>query len=193
MTLTTFAHWMCGSSGWPPVRLRSHGPSSGEATSSMDKKELRNLLTGGDRRSIGKVDVALSKIKVSPSSIQALLQLMRDTDPVVSMRAADALEKASRTNPEILMPHKHSLLGEILQMLPRLQLTKAERRRAFEIAGNSLQHQSRIVVADALSAMFKLSAGDPDLMSRARDQAARLSSSSSAAVRSRAKRLLAGR
>lgn len=171
----------------------------------MDKKELRNLLTGGDRRSIGKVDVALSKIKVSPSSIQALLQLMRDTDPVVSMRAADALEKASRTNPEILMPHKHSLLGEIaenpqqevrwhlLQMLPRLQLTKAERRRAFEIAGNSLQHQSRIVVADALSAMFKLSAGDPDLMSRARDQAARLSSSSSAAVRSRAKRLLAGR
>jgi len=172
--------------------------------SSMDERELRDLLTGGDRRSIGKVDVVLSRIKVSPSSIDPLLRLIRDIDPLVGMRAADALEKASRANPEILVRHKHCLLGEIaenpqqeirwhlLQMLPRLRLTPSERRRAFEIADNSLHHQSRIVVADALSAMFKLSAGDPDLMLRARDQAQRLSSSSSAAVRTRAKRLLAG-
>lgn len=103
--------------------------------SSMDERELRDLLTGGDRRSIGKVDVVLSRIKVSPSSIDPLLRLIRDIDPLVGMRAADALEKASRANPEILVRHKHCLLSEIaenpqqeirwhlLQMLPRLRLT----------------------------------------------------------------------
>ena len=83
--------------------------------SSMDERELRDLLPGGDRRSIGKVDVVLSRIKVSPSSLDPLLRLIRDIDPLVGMRAADALEKASRANPEILVRHKHCLLGEIAE------------------------------------------------------------------------------
>lgn len=90
------------------------------------------------------------RFEIHTSTIDALLGLMRDTDPLVRMRAADALEKASREDPEILMPHKHSLLSEIaedpqqevrwhlLQMLPRLRLTPSEGRRAFEIAANSL-------------------------------------------------------
>lgn len=169
----------------------------------MDDEELRYLLGGGDRRSIGKVDEVVSRIEGSPLSVAALVRLMRDADPVVRMRAADALEKASRADPEALMPHKQDLLGEIadnpqqevrwhlLQMLPRLRLTPAERAQTFEIATGSLRHNSRIVVADALSAMFELAVGDAVLMERAKDQAGRLSTSSSAAVRSRARRLLA--
>lgn len=170
--------------------------------SPMSYTELRQLLAGGDRRSIGRADEVVPRAKDSPSVVSALVRLMRDSDPVVSMRAADALEKISRTDPEVLMPHKHELLGEIaensqqevrwhlLQMLPRLRLIPTERTQALEIAAGSLHHPSRIVVADALTALFKLSAGDAVLMERAKEQADRLSSSTFAAVRSRAKRLV---
>lgn len=128
---------------------------------------------------------------------------MCDGDPIIRMRAADALEKSSRVHPAILMPHKNELLGEIaenpqqevrwhlLQMLSRLQLSSAERTKALEIAIGSLHHHSRIVVAEALSALFRLSADEAEYMELAKEQAHRLSSSPFAAVRSRAKRLLA--
>jgi hypothetical protein len=169
----------------------------------MNEEELRHLLGSGDRRSIGDVGGIVPRIKSSPSLVNALVRLMCDADPVVSMRAADALEKASRDDPHILAPHKRELLGTIgknpqqevrwhlLQILPRLRLTRAEQTQAFEIATLSLRHHSRIVVADALSAMFKLSVGDAVQTQRAKSEAERLRSSSSAAVRSRAKRLLA--
>lgn len=171
----------------------------------MTDDELRDLLGGGDRRSIGKVREAASRIRQSSSGVAAAVRLMRDADPVVRMRAADALEKAARADPDLLAPHKRTFLSVIaknpqqevrwhlLQMLPRLRLTQAERAKAFSIAVESLGHQSRIVIADALSAMFYLSTDDATLRTAAEDHAARLQSSSSAAVRARAARLLAGR
>ncbi|MBF0680085.1 MAG: hypothetical protein IR164_14220 [Devosia sp.] len=168
--------------------------------------ELRQLLAGGDRRSLGAANEIVSLIKGTGPLVDALIQLMTDDDPVVSMRAADAFEKASRENPGILREHKSALLRRIaenaqqevrwhfLQILPRLMLTPAERGQAFEVAADSLDHDSRIVVADALSAMFKLSIGDAVLEERAKYHATLLLSSPSAAVRTRAKKLLvAGR
>lgn len=170
----------------------------------MDDKALRYLLSGGNRRSIGKVDEAVARISGSPAGIAAAVRLMRDADPVVGMRAADALEKATRGDPGLLTPHKRELLGDIaanpqqevrwhvLQMLPLLPLTASERAKAFAVAVDSLDHHSRIVVADALSAMFDLSVDDGVLRERAMHHAERLLSSRSAAVRSRAGRLLSG-
>lgn len=170
----------------------------------MNEEQLRRLLSGGDRRSIGRVGEAASRIARVPSGVSAAVRLMCDADPVVSMRAADALEKATRAAPDRLSPHKRALLGVIaanpqqevrwhlLQILPRLRLTHAERARAFAIAADSLDHPSRIVVADALSAMFALCDEDAALRKRAERHADRLKSSPSAAVRNRAKRLLSG-
>lgn len=170
----------------------------------MNDEAMRRLLSGGDRRSIGKVREAVTRIAVSPSGVAAAVRLMGDADPIVSMRAADALEKATRAAPDLLSPHKTAFLGDLakdarqevrwhlLQILPRLRLTRAERVAAFAIAVDSLDHESRIVVANALSAMFDLSAGDAALGGMAERHAQRLRSSQSAAVRSRAKRLLSG-
>lgn len=167
-----------------------------------ERAELRRLLAGGDRRSIGRVDEVVSRTCGSPSGISALVGLTQDADPLVGMRAADALEKATRFEPALLAPHKRRLLDEIakdprqeirwhlLQMLPRLRLTPEERTDAFAIARDSLGHRSRIVAADALSAMFDLSVGDAALGKRAEDHAEQLMSAQSAAVRSRARRLL---
>lgn len=109
----------------------------------MDDKALRYLLSDGDRRSIGKVDEAVAGISGSPSGIAAAVRLMRDADPVVTMRASGALEKATRGDPGLLTPHKRELLGDIaahpqqevrwhvLQMLPRLPLTASEHAKAL--------------------------------------------------------------
>jgi hypothetical protein len=60
------------------------------------------------------------------------------------MRAADAAEKVSGIQPGLLKPYKAGLLGllseaeqielrwHLAQMIPRLPLTQAERRRAAE-------------------------------------------------------------
>lgn len=171
----------------------------------MRETELRHLLAGGDRRSIGAADAVAARIAGSPAGIAAAVALMRDADPVIVMRAADALEKATRADPEGLAPHKGALLGDIardgrqeirwhlLQVLPRLPLDPAERARAFALARGSLGHESRIVVADALSALFALSVDDTALRVQAVQQAERLLGSGAAAVRARAGRLLSGR
>lgn len=171
----------------------------------MTDDDLRRLLAGGDRRSVGNAGPVAEMIAHSPPGIAAAVRLMGDDDPVVAMRAADALEKATRNDPALLAPHKGGLLGDLaedprqevrwhlLQMLPRLPLTSAERAEAFAIAVASLSHPSRIVAADALSALFALSAGDGTLGASAVDHAERLTSSPSAAVRSRARRLLSAR
>ena len=61
---------------------------------------LRDLLMGGDRRSIGRVDEVLELVLGQPKRVGELAKLLWDSDAVVRMRAADALEKISRERPE---------------------------------------------------------------------------------------------
>ena len=118
------------------------------------------------------------------------------------MRSADAVEKASRASPSLLWPYKAQLLGQVaaieqqevkwhlLQMLPRLDLSKSEREAAFLLAEHALRHESRIVQAEALSSLFGLADADPDLNERARGFATRAAASGTPALRARARKLL---
>jgi len=129
---------------------------------------LAQLLSGGDRRSIGGSDIAAEEILRSPSLARALLECLFHADSRVRMRAADALEKASAQNPELLRPFKPELLGllveerqkevrwHLAQMVPRLQLTPAERRRAMSALRDYLQDSSSIVKTFAMQALTEL-------------------------------------
>lgn len=173
-------------------------------TAPMEDADLRHLLEGGDRRSIGQADAVARRIAGSAPGIAAAVRLMQDADPVVATRAADALEKATRADHDSLAPHKRTLLGGIaaisqqevrwhlLQMLPRLRLDPAERAAAFALAEASLDHRSRIVAAYALSALFALSADDPVLRATAVAHAQARRSAPSAAIRTRVRQLLEG-
>ncbi len=98
----------------------------------MLNASIRTVLAGGDRRSIGNAHALAATIADDPHLFDACVQAMSDDDPVVRMRAADAVEKASRSRPALLAPHKAALLGAIskinqhevrwhlLQLLPRL-------------------------------------------------------------------------
>lgn len=141
---------------------------------------------------------------MSQAAFDRLLTAMLQDGPQARLAAADAAEKASRVQPGLLTANKTSLLGvhlqaeqaglrwHLLQMLPRLQLDDGERRRVFETAGQWMDGGSRIVAAEALTAMFALSTAGEDMRDQAAETAHRLLASPSPALRARARRMLAG-
>ena len=70
-------------------------------------------LRGGDRRSIGRVGEVAREISTNPKLFAQVLAAVLDADPVIRMRAADAVEKASALNPKFLQPHKRIILNKI--------------------------------------------------------------------------------
>jgi hypothetical protein len=166
--------------------------------------DLVDALSGGDRRSIGNADAIAAAIAVDPALFAAVVAAIAHRDSVVRMRAADAAEKASRSRPGLLAPHKSALLRalrhaeqkevrwHLLQMLPRLDLTPDERRDSFALAARWLDAPSRIVAAEALTTLFALAATDPHLKAAALAAARRASASPSPALRARARFLMQG-
>ena len=138
------------------------------------RKTLAAALAGGDRRSIGNANSIAERLRDAPRLVGAAVLLLTDADPVVSMRAADALEKASAGAPAILAPHRARLLQamatarqqeviwHLAQMLPRLDLAGTQAglvarwlERVF--AGSD----SRIARANALEGLIELAARYP--------------------------------
>ena len=165
-------------------------------------EDVRGLLRGGDRRSIGRGPQVLKRLKADPRLVGRLVAALGDADPVVCMRAADALEKASRRDASALQGHKRALLQlarstaqqelrwHLAQMLPRLHLRPSERRAAARTLRLYQTDPSSIVRAFALQALADLAQGDPALRRlalRSLRQAVRIGTP---AMRSRATRVL---
>ncbi len=72
---------------------------------------LASLLAGGDRRSIGQADAVAALVAEQPWLLDELWDCLGDADPVVRMRAADALEKVSRVTRAWFNRHKAALLA----------------------------------------------------------------------------------
>lgn len=133
--------------------------------------ELINKLRGGDLRSIGRVTEVVALVKDDPTAFDALFAAMFSPEPLVQLRAADAVEKISRMHPHLLQPHKAVLLGElppglrqevywhIPLLLPRLSLTDDERERAWDQIVDILHSgsRSRILVVNCLQGLTDLS------------------------------------
>lgn len=136
--------------------------------------------------------------------LDAVFAAMFDEDPVVSMRAADALEKVSARHPERLHPLKDEFLARlpeidqmevrwhVAQMLPRLNLTREERHtQAVPVLLDYLRAKSRIVQTFALQALADFARADPHLRPRVRRLVEEAGRTGSPAVRSRSRHLLA--
>src|SRR5215469_5592624 len=117
----------------------------------MKSATIRDLLSGGDRRSIGKSNTLVARLERQPELLPELVRHMWDRDPIIAMRAADALEKLTRRKTELLQRFKKELLGlaeetrqqelrwHLAALLPRLHLTSSELRRAMEILTQYLE------------------------------------------------------
>ena len=131
--------------------------------------DIARRLQGGDRRSIGEADAVAASIGHDPTRFDALWRCLRHCDPLVRMRAADALEKISRSNAALCQPHRLALLDRslddgtaemrwhLIAMTSRLQLHAAEAREFMTYLEDRLNHDpSRIVKVTALQVAFDL-------------------------------------
>jgi hypothetical protein len=143
--------------------------------SPRDRRSLRRLLAGGDRRSLARSERARALAETSPRRIRELAALAEDGDQLVSMRAIDLLEKLAHDRPDLVQPHKRLFIGrladsevwetrlQIVRALPLLSWTGRERDRVIEILRRDLGHPRKFVRAWALDSLAVLAQEDPAL------------------------------
>jgi len=156
-----------------------------------------NLLAGGDRRSIGRADAVAAIVEKKPDRFAALWDCLSHADPLVRMRAADALEKVSRRHAELFKAKRKILLSDALDdgtpemrwhliaIASRLALSAREAKAFLRYLEDRVRNDpSRIVKATALEAAWRI--GDASLLDFAL-------ASPWPALRARARKLLAFR
>lgn len=159
-------------------------------------------LRGGDRRSLGRSHAVVRAICRNPKVLAVIFDLIVEGDPVVKMRAADAIEKASAIRPELLQPYKKKILHDIAaidqqevrwhvaQMLPRLELSPKERGLAVAILFEYLDDKSSIVRTFSMQALYDFALRDRRLRLRVVPVLEHLTATGTAAMRSRGRKLL---
>jgi len=140
----------------------------------MRMESFSSLLQGGDRRSIGRADEAVESVRRAPQRFDELWACLAHGDPVVRMRAVDAVEKISRFNAAALACRKQALLSNafddgtpevrwhLIAMLRRVPLDAAEVASTLKRLDRLLhEDESRIVKTAALQTAFELSHQSP--------------------------------
>ena len=170
--------------------------------SDQDPTNILASLSGGDRRSTGRSDEVLALVLADPVLFGRLIEGMSNPDPLIRMRAADAAEKVTVRRPKLLQPYKEHLLHQVAiieqqevrwhvaQMLPRLELSPAERRQALDILLGYLDDESKIVKTFAMQGLADLAWQDPQLRTEVLPVLVKLTASGSPAMRSRGRKLL---
>jgi hypothetical protein len=130
-------------------------------------------LKGGDRRSIGKADEVARAVAKNPRRFPELIFCFLDSDPIVRMRAADAVEKVTRARPKLLQPWKRLVFESAstiqnkefrwhaAQLLARLALAPAEQTEVLDILHNYLTDKSSIVKTFAMQALVDIASQSP--------------------------------
>ena len=105
----------------------------------------REKLTGGTRTSVGSADEVIQKLLKNSAGLPAIYDLFLDEDPVVAMRASYVAMKVAEQKPDSVEPFAKDLLKNlnlytqqevrwhIPQLLTHLNLTLAQRRKAYEV------------------------------------------------------------
>jgi len=163
---------------------------------------LLRKLQGGDRRSIGKADEAVADVRNDPSLVAVLVDGLFEEDPLVRMRAADAVEKITAEFPEHLQPYKSRLIGlagettqqevrwHLAQILPRLGLDPLEKKEIVKYLFLYLDDRSKIVVTFAIQALTDLAVEDKKMQPRIIRVLKQFVQTGSPAVKSRSRKLL---
>jgi hypothetical protein len=106
---------------------------------------LKDKLSGGTRTSIGNADTVIQALLKNPSGLSEVYDLFVDLDPVVAMRSSYIAMRVAEQNPDSVKPFTKDLLKNldsytqqevrwhIPQLLVHLDLTKAQKRRAYEV------------------------------------------------------------
>lgn len=142
-------------------------------------------------------------VSETPQIFHELILGLWSKDVLIRIRAADAAEKVTRTNPELLAPYRKTLLGLLAEaeeqelrwhlalMVPRLALNSHERQRAMSLLNGYLQDRSSIVKTFALQGLADLARDDAS-RSAVSEILREASRSGTPAMKARSRKLLRG-
>ena len=168
----------------------------------MPGKNILLLLEGGDRRTTGRSDQVADIVAKDPKLFPKLIAGLWSADPLVRMRAADAAEKVTRGDPQLLRPYKKELLGlmteateqelrwHLAAMVPRLLLNAAERHLAISSLIDYLEDRSSIVKTFALQGLADLAQDDPRIRGRVVEILREATRNGTPAMKARSRKLL---
>ncbi len=123
-------------------------------------------------RSKGQSEQVVSEVLRKPKLFPQLIEALEIDHPGVRMRASDAIEKITLQRPELLKPHKRTILKllaaseqqelrwHLAQIVPRLSLSVKEKQRVFAYLKSYLKDKSSIVKTFAMQAMADLAKDD---------------------------------
>ncbi len=127
--------------------------------------DILKRLGGGDRRSIGSANEIVHKIRQNPHLFKKVFNGLYDDDPIIRMRAADVVEKASKNQPELLSGFSAQVISilesatqqevcwHMAQIAPRLVCTKNQEHKITKILKKYLLHKSKIVRVSAMESL----------------------------------------
>lgn len=163
---------------------------------------LLEKLAGGDRRSIGRANEVVDEVLHAPHLFETLFMGLYDDNPLIRMRAADAIEKVTARHPGWLVPYKDSLLRRLaepemrevrwhlVQMVPRLPLSTRERLETITALKRCLSDNSSILKTSAMQALADLAGDDDQLRAETVHLLKRLVLVGTPAMKSRGHKLL---
>jgi hypothetical protein len=172
----------------------------------MPKREtIRAMLTvGRNRMDGGRARHVAELVLAKPRKIGQLIECLWDGEPDVACRAADALERATFHRPKLAQAWKESLIGLMAEaelnkvrwnlalLVPRLELSVTEARRAAGSLRSYLDDKGSIVKTAAMHGLTALARHDPEMMPEVVDMLRILSRSGTPAMRARGRILLKG-
>lgn len=154
----------------------------------------------------GRVPEIAELIRARPRRAPRLIELLWDDDPGVASRAADVLERVTRTPSfalwGIVDEYKEALLGllsdarfmklrwNLAFLIPRLALTLPEARRAAATLYTFLEDRSSIVKTAALQGLADLTRHDPASLPAVLDLLRIQGRSGTPAMRARSRHLI---
>jgi hypothetical protein len=164
------------------------------------------LSVGRHALDAGRVRQVAALIRAQPRRAARVLELMWDDDAGVASRAADVVERISHDPPpalrRILNRHKEALLGllpdarfkklrwNLAFVIPRLELSLPEARRAAATLYTFLEDRSSIVKTAALQGLADLTQHDPESLPAVLDLLRIQGRSGTPAMRARSRHLI---
>ena len=163
---------------------------------------IEKLLSVGDLRTTGKSGEVVKLVLSNPMLFEDVVNAILTDDPGIRMRAFDAAEKITQRHSEWLHPYKKLFLEKIskinqqevrwhtAQMLPRIKLTKTERKRVFDLLLTYLEDKSRIVKTSTMQALADIAIQDNAYLNQVQKLLSNMMVEGSPAMKARAKKLL---
>lgn len=159
-------------------------------------------LSEGDLRTTGRSEEVVEDVMKNPELFPELFSGLTNEDTGIRMRSADALEKISAQNSQLLQPYTKDLIKiaeeagqqevqwHIAQMFSYIELTDNEKKEVLKILAKYFhESKSNIVKVMSLQTMFNIGRNDLSFKNTLLSLLDESLKSEAASVRSRAKRL----